>query len=100
LLRSIDHSATRLAVSAERSFLADLGGGCAVPIAAHAQTHDGQLELRGRVSAVDGSRQVDVDRQVALTGQAEVDLGIARQLGGELAQQALARGAAGILETL
>jgi hydroxymethylbilane synthase len=36
LLRAIDHAPTRKVVSAERSFLAELGTGCSLPVAAHA----------------------------------------------------------------
>jgi len=35
-LRDIDHSPTRWAVETERSFLAELGSGCALPVGAHA----------------------------------------------------------------
>ena len=35
VLGSIDHAATRRAVSAERAFLAELGSGCSLPIGAH-----------------------------------------------------------------
>lgn len=100
LLQPIDHAVTRLAVTAERSFLAELGGGCAVPIAAFARIDAGQLRLCGRVSALDGLKTVNIDRLIALTGQGKVDLAMARQVGEELAQQALTQGAAGILEAL
>ncbi|MDO8391467.1 MAG: hydroxymethylbilane synthase [Actinomycetota bacterium] len=36
LLAAIDHLATRAAVSLERAFLAELGTGCSLPVAAHA----------------------------------------------------------------
>jgi hydroxymethylbilane synthase len=36
LLRCVDHAETRTAVEAERSFLATLGGGCDLPVAANA----------------------------------------------------------------
>jgi len=32
---AIDHAATRAAVTVERAFLAELGGGCSLPVAAH-----------------------------------------------------------------
>ncbi len=35
VLRTIDHSVTRRAVEAERAFLAELGAGCSLPVAAH-----------------------------------------------------------------
>lgn len=34
-LRAIDHAATRRAVETERAFLAELGAGCSMPVAAH-----------------------------------------------------------------
>jgi hydroxymethylbilane synthase len=36
LLQAIDHAPTRLEVTAERAFLAELGTGCSLPVAAHA----------------------------------------------------------------
>src|SRR3989442_2851623 len=43
LCRKLDHAATRAAVTAERAVLSALGGGCLVPIGAHARLSDGQL---------------------------------------------------------
>ena len=42
LLASVDHAATRADVEAERAFLAELGTGCSLPVAAHA--HGGRLD--------------------------------------------------------
>jgi len=88
-LAPLDHAATRQAVTAERAFLTGLGGGCAMPIAAYAAVAGDQLSLRGRVTAPDGVRQVDVH----LSGLV-VD---AAALGGRLAELALAQGAAALL---
>ena len=49
---------THLAVRAERATLRHLGGGCQVPIAAHANFEDGQFRLRGVVASLDGSRLI------------------------------------------
>jgi hydroxymethylbilane synthase len=38
LLAAVDHAATRAAVSAERAFLAELGTGCSLPVAAYASS--------------------------------------------------------------
>lgn len=89
LLAPLNHAPTRLAVDAERAFLVGLGGGCAVPIAAYATVEDGHLLLRGRVTAVDGGRQIDV----AIAGPADDAAG----LGARLAETALAQGAAQLL---
>jgi hydroxymethylbilane synthase len=92
LLAPLDHTPTRAAVEAERAFLAGLGGGCAVPIAALAERVGDALHLTGRVTALDGSRQIEV----ALTGSPAE----ARRLGRDAAAQALADGAAALLEEI
>lgn len=85
LLARLDDPETRPCVTAERAFLAGLGGGCSVPVAAYAQLSDGRLHLHGRVVAVDGGEQVDV------TDSGETDQAYA--LGARLALQAVALGA-------
>jgi len=89
LLAPLDHRPTRLAVTAERAFLAGLGGGCALPIAAYATVEGERLVLVGRVTAADGSRQITV----TIGGPAAE----AAALGAQLAQIALDRGAADML---
>ncbi len=58
LCGALDVKALRLAVTAEREFLADLGGGCQVPIGAYAEFADGggPLSLTGMVAGLDGAR--------------------------------------------
>jgi hydroxymethylbilane synthase len=61
LLAAIEDSSARAGVTAERAFLQALGGGCAAPIAAHAQVDGaGQIALTGLVGALDGSRLIRV----------------------------------------
>ncbi len=43
----LDHPQTASAVGAERAFLAALGGGCNVPLGAHAQARHGRPPARG-----------------------------------------------------
>ena len=52
---AIDDRRTRLAVEAERSFLAASGGGCRAPIGALATAEDGELVLLGGYARTDGS---------------------------------------------
>src|ERR1035441_10076835 len=52
----LDHPATHQAVRAERAVLRRLGGGCQVPIAAHAVAEDGLMRLQGLVANLDGKR--------------------------------------------
>ena len=42
---SLNHDATWAAVSAERAFLAAMGGGCQAPVGAHAQVEDDEVDL-------------------------------------------------------
>lgn len=68
LLARVQHAGTRRCVDAERAFLAELGGDCSLPAAAHATIDGtGRLSVEGRLAAVDGSvvlRHVDVDGAV------------------------------------
>lgn len=89
LLQPLDDAATRAAVTAERAFLSALGGGCSVPVAAHARLAAGRLHLRGRVASLDGHEFVDVAGDATLEDAAE--------LGVLLATRALAQGAAQLL---
>lgn len=59
LLAAIDDAPTRRAVTAERAFLAALGGDCRSPVAAHACADaDGRWTLRAILFAADGSEQI------------------------------------------
>jgi hydroxymethylbilane synthase len=51
----LDDPAAHTAVRAERAALRRLGGGCAVPIAAHASIAEGRLDIIGVVARPDGS---------------------------------------------
>lgn len=91
LLAMIDDAQVRAAVTAERTFLERLGGGCSAPIAAYAYSVDeNALQMRALVASPDGKQVVGVEG----TGED------GEQLGTALAQQALARGAGQILATL
>jgi hydroxymethylbilane synthase len=93
-LAPIQHLETASVVAAERAFLAGLGGGCSVPVAALAERgQDGGMWLRGRVSSPDGATQVDVNAAIA-----PMTIEAATHVGFGLAQQALENGAVAILE--
>jgi hydroxymethylbilane synthase len=86
----LDHRETRLACLAERAFLRGLGGGCQLPIAAHARLEGEWLKLDGLVATPDGSKRL----QDSLSGSV-ID---AEELGTSLASTLLARGAASLLD--
>ena len=87
---ALDHGATRAAVAAERAVLASLGGGCQVPIGAHAEITGGALRLMAVVIAPDGGLMVRKSDSGAVADADE----IGRRVGAAL----LAEGAREILE--
>jgi hydroxymethylbilane synthase len=89
LVSRLDDPQTRAAVLAERALLRTLGGGCQVPIAAHATVSDGRLRLDGLVASLDGG---DVIRD-----SSEGDAAEAVRVGEALAGRLLERGAATLL---
>jgi len=88
-LAPLDDPATHLAVRAERAMLQGLGGGCQVPIAAHASLEGAQLRLRGIVASLDGSRLI---RAVAAGVEEDPE-----SLGSAVADDLLEKGAGEIL---
>jgi hydroxymethylbilane synthase len=58
MVRKLDHAESRMAVEAERALLAVLGGGCQVPIGAHARIEAETIHLHAIVASPDGSRMV------------------------------------------
>ncbi|MFQ5932534.1 MAG: hydroxymethylbilane synthase, partial [Nitrospiraceae bacterium] len=89
LVMRFDHPPTRTAVAAERGLLERLQGGCQVPIAAHAITKGDTLILDGMVASVDGTRLIRDRIQGPVSD--------ARELGVQLAERLLSRGADAIL---
>jgi hydroxymethylbilane synthase len=89
LLQPLNHQATRLACTAERSFLKGLGGGCLVPIAALCRVEGDELQIDGLVAKSDGSEIIRSNRR-ANFGEAEI-------LGQTLAEDLLQRGAGRLL---
>jgi hydroxymethylbilane synthase len=81
---------TVAAVTAERSFLQCLDGGCQVPIAGHATVTDDIIALRGRVASLDGSETLDASVAGPITQ--------AVALGVEAARLLLAQGADRLLQ--
>jgi hydroxymethylbilane synthase len=88
-LAPIDDRRVRACALAERSLIRAFGGGCSVPIAAHARFVGPELELEARVAAADGSRIV----RGTATGSAEAP----ERLGEQLWQVLLDSGAQGLL---
>ena len=89
LLKAIRHFITTITVTAERSFLEGLGGGCSVPVAAYAYQDVGNtFVLKGRVGSIDGSEQIEVEIRFEAENEQE-----ATQAGHELSRTAIKNGA-------
>ncbi|HST53456.1 MAG TPA: hydroxymethylbilane synthase [Pyrinomonadaceae bacterium] len=89
LVSRLDHAPTRAAVLAERALLRSLGGGCQVPIAAHATVSGGRIRLDGLVASLDGEH--------VIRDASEGDEGDAAGVGETLAARMLKSGAATLL---
>jgi hydroxymethylbilane synthase len=89
IIRELNHEPTRLACTAERAFLKALGGGCLVPIGAHAGIEEGMLRLTGLVINADGSESVRGEQRSSIDDPESV--------GRRLADDLLRRGALRIL---
>lgn len=95
LLAAIEDEGVRTAVTAERTFLQAMGGGCSAPIAAHGQIFqrkdakdaEGSIYLKALVASTDGKQIVKV------VGKGNDPVALGKQL----AAQAIAQGADAIL---
>jgi|WetSurMetagenome_2_1015567.scaffolds.fasta_scaffold34074_2 hydroxymethylbilane synthase len=91
-LHSLHHLPTALTVSAERSLLRHLEGGCQIPIGACAQLQGNEIRLDAVIGSLDGKRMVKGSRSGSHTN--------AERLGIELAEDLLKRGGKDILDEI
>jgi hydroxymethylbilane synthase len=92
LFQPLTCTATQATVTAERTFLARLQGGCQVPIAAWATVDDSRLCLRGMISDIDGLTLLQGERWGLVHAP--------EQLGTVLAEELLQRGGEAILRDI
>jgi hydroxymethylbilane synthase len=91
-VQALDHAGTHAAVLAERGVLGALGGGCQVPIGAHATVEGGSLRLLGLVASPDGDE--------VIRGESEGAASEAESIGRALGSELLERGARRILDAV
>ena len=89
LVAPLNHYPTEASLTAERSFLQELEGGCQVPIAGFAKVESGRLSMSGLVAGIEGHRMIK--------GKVEGPAAKSEELGKQLAEELLARGAGDIL---
>ncbi|MEJ2672441.1 MAG: hydroxymethylbilane synthase [Deltaproteobacteria bacterium] len=92
MLAFLDDPPSRLAVTAERAFLARLEGGCVVPVAALGRVQGESLHLEAQISDLQGRRLLRDSRRGPVTEAA--------RLGADLADSLLAQGGREILSEL
>lgn len=88
----LDHRDTHIRIMAERALNERLEGGCQVPIAGHATLDGNSLEINGLVGRPDGG--------TLIRGRVRGTIGQARDIGYELAEDLLSRGARDILREI
>ncbi len=92
LIAFLDHPPSRIAVTAERAFLARLEGGCVVPVAALGRVAGDSLTLEALISDLEGQRYL----RESSSGHVDD----AEAMGTELANRLLDRGGREILAEL
>ena len=80
VLERIEHLPSRRAVDAERGFLAELGGDCSLPAAAHARLAGDSVRVRGLVASPDGTTVVRHDLSGPASAGAALGRSVARHL--------------------
>lgn len=83
-IAALNHLPTAVAVTAERAFLATVGGSCHTPIAAYATLSEDEIQLKALIAHPDGSRLIYGSQ----SGSREQ----AGEIGGQLAGRLLAQG--------
>ena len=91
-ISTLNHEQTHYAVSAERSLVGRLDGGCQVPIGAYARIEKGLITLKGLVASLDGK----IIYKLENVGPVDDAINIGQELGAQL----LKMGANEILEKL
>ena len=98
LIAPLNDPTVQATTTAERAFMRRLGAGCYLPIAAHGQAANQTLALQGLVISLDGQLQVRVHHSIPWTPKTTLQQ--AEQLGIQLAEQALTKGAAEIINAI
>ena len=90
IVAALNEQSASTAVSAEREFLRHMGGGCNVPVAAHAYVRQDAIHIEGLLCSPDGRNLLrdSLDQDAAKAGEA----------GGALADTILAAGGRAILD--
>lgn len=92
ILEFLDHQETRWAVEAERAYLAEVEGGCQIPLGVYGAMQGDLLVLDAIISSIDGTQHISQ----SISGQPAAGV----ELGRTLARRMLAAGGREMLEKL
>jgi len=92
LMEKLNHLNTWNTVVAERAFLAQLEGGCQVPLGCYSRVENGILNMSGFVASIDGKQYIRENISGEMTKGAE--------LGVQMAEKMLKKGAKEILDQI
>lgn len=91
ILKEIDHSSTRAEVTAERSLIVSLKGGCHFPVGAVSWTNGNRLNLYGCLFSLDGRKKISSHVSGSINEAQTIGESVAKELlrqgAGELANE-------------
>lgn len=87
---AVDDRTSRAALDAERAVVTSLGGGCQMPIGAHAEAAGGDISLTAVVLSLDGARAIRAESRGPMTDPRQVGIAAAEDLRSQGAEQILA----------
>ena len=90
---SFNDAETSLCTRIERDFLRELLGGCSTPISALAKVTNNQIQFRGSILSLDGSRKVEIEKN-------NIPLQMGTDLGKMAARELLSNGGSEIMEEI
>lgn len=102
ILKTLDHTETRITCLCERAMMRELEGGCHVPIGVQSKLEGNTLKLNGMVASLDGKQYVEHSDQVDLDPESSLEKKqqVAETLGQGVAKKLVELGADKILEEL
>ena len=92
LIETLDDPVSRMTITAERTVLARLEGGCQIPIGAYGQIQEGQLTLHGMIASLEGDK--------LLKAQSAGPMEKPGELGEKVAQELIDKGGREILDQI
>ncbi|CDS11171.1 hypothetical protein LRAMOSA03434 [Lichtheimia ramosa] len=102
LLKTLDHTETRIICLCERAMMRELEGGCHVPIGVQSKLEGNTLKLNGMVASLDGKQYIEHSDQVDLDPESTLEKKeqVAEALGQGVAKKLMQLGADSILKEL